>query len=449
MEGALWSLDRGGAAVVGSAVDVGFSNLTLQGWKKGSACTRDMRAFVAQGRRGVVEQGQKRSRIARAEASGYDKMGHLGSGGVGFKDAYRRRDSSDGCKSDEREEGRMRQFHCSRNGELGRKGRSEIFRESSDSSKNAVELAGHVDTITSVGNPFVKHLVKLREKASYRNSAGCVVVVGSVPLREICELLTRGSPTSLKPIKILLILEDTNPRSDLSSWAERIVHVSEPVLRKVAGVDSTQGLQGVGVLALPASFCNLEGTGDTAMNWLSSPRRVLVLDGIQDPGNLGTLLRTAAAFAWDGVFMLPGGCDPFNEKALRASRGASFRLPIATGRWSELQSFASMHKMKLYAADPDQKGTWPSFDHKSEHENYISNDGDAITVASASSTFRHSCKRWSWDHSKLCTLLSLSSLLLKMLKFCKAATPLVLKRFSTTPESLQKSKVIENKNGHW
>ena len=59
--------------------------------------------------------------------------------------------------------------------------------------------------------------------------------------------------------------------------------------------------------------------------------------------------------------MLPGGCDPFNEKALRASRGASFRLPIASGRWSQLQSFADMHKMKLYAADPDQKdATWPS-----------------------------------------------------------------------------------------
>lgn len=58
--------------------------------------------------------------------------------------------------------------------------------------------------------------------------------------------------------------------------------------------------------------------------------------------------------------MLPGGCDPFNEKALRASRGASFRLPIATGRWSQLQSFANMHKMKLYAADPDEKDSWPS-----------------------------------------------------------------------------------------
>jgi len=101
-------------------------------------------------------------------------------------------------------------------------------------------------------------------------------------LREICDILTRENPSSLKPIKVLLVLELTNPRSDLSSWAERIVFVSEPVMRKVAGVDSTEGLQGVGLLNLPSSFCNLDGTGNIqAGNWVSSPRRVLVLDGIQ------------------------------------------------------------------------------------------------------------------------------------------------------------------------
>lgn len=77
------------------------------------------------------------------------------------------------------------------------------------------------------------------------------------------------------------MLEDTSPRSGLSSWAERIAYVSEAVLRKVAGVDSTQGLHGVGVLALPSSFCNLEGGGDIPVDWVCSPRRVLVLDGIQ------------------------------------------------------------------------------------------------------------------------------------------------------------------------
>jgi TrmH family RNA methyltransferase len=105
----------------------------------------------------------------------------------------------------------------------------------------------------------------------------------------------------------------------------------------------------------------------------------------------------------DGVFMLPGGCDPFNEKALRASRGASFRLPIATGRWSQLQAFADMHKMKLYAADPDQKdATWPSprtehvigtdtettdtlgLEPESSCKDVVSNDSIAIAAAKES-----------------------------------------------------------------
>ena len=82
-------------------------------------------------------------------------------------------------------------------------------------------------------------------------------------------------------------------------------------------------------------------------------------------------------YVQDGVFMLPGGCDPFNEKALRASRGAAFRLPTAIGRWSQLQSFADMHKMKLYAADPDQKGTWPS--SRTEHISHVVGTGTETT----------------------------------------------------------------------
>lgn len=47
----------------------------------------------------------------------------------------------------------------------------------------------------------------------------------------------------------------------------------------------------------------------------------------------GTLLRTALALGWDGALLLPGCCDAFNDKALRASRGAAFRLPLAAGTW--------------------------------------------------------------------------------------------------------------------
>lgn len=99
--------------------------------------------------------------------------------------------------------------------------------------------------------------------------------------REICELITKENSEVRKPLKVLLVLEDTRPQSNLRSWAERVIFVTEPVMKKVAGVDSTQGLQGVGVLALPTSFCNLEANEDLKTYWLSSPRRVLVLDGIQ------------------------------------------------------------------------------------------------------------------------------------------------------------------------
>jgi TrmH family RNA methyltransferase len=54
----------------------------------------------------------------------------------------------------------------------------------------------------------------------------------------------------------------------------------------------------------------------------------LVLEGIQDPGNLGTLIRTADAFAFSGVILAGAACDPFGEKALRAAMGSTFHLPL-------------------------------------------------------------------------------------------------------------------------
>jgi RNA methyltransferase, TrmH family len=61
----------------------------------------------------------------------------------------------------------------------------------------------------------------------------------------------------------------------------------------------------------------------------------------------------------DGVFLLPGCCDPFNEKALRAARGASFQLPIISGNWSQLNAFAAARNMKILAGHPTKSGNNP------------------------------------------------------------------------------------------
>lgn len=63
--------------------------------------------------------------------------------------------------------------------------------------------------------------------------------------------------------------------------------------------------------------------------------RVLVLDAIQDPGNLGTLVRSAVAFAVDAVLCLDGSVDPWSPKAVRASAGTAFRVPIASAPLEE------------------------------------------------------------------------------------------------------------------
>ena len=68
----------------------------------------------------------------------------------------------------------------------------------------------------------------------------------------------------------------------------------------------------------------------------------------------GTLLRTAVAFGWDACFLLPGCCDPFNDKALKAGRGAAFKLPLAQGTWADLQHVIQQQSMQCLGAYPDR-----------------------------------------------------------------------------------------------
>ena len=79
---------------------------------------------------------------------------------------------------------------------------------------------------------------------------------------------------------------------------------------------------------------------------------MLALDGVQDPGNLGTLLRTAVAFGWSAVALMPGCCDPFNDKAVRASKGACFQVPLLEVSWPELRALQASQGLSLLAADP-------------------------------------------------------------------------------------------------
>ncbi|KAJ4782806.1 tRNA/rRNA methyltransferase (SpoU) family protein [Rhynchospora pubera] len=207
--------------------------------------------------------------------------------------------------------------------------------------------------ISSVSNPLVKHCVKLRLCSSYRRSNGSVLIVGLTPILEICTFhRDETEPSSI--IDQLIVLDGISIPDELNRICSTVIYVSANVLKKISGMQSIDSTEVIAIMRMPRSFCDLEMNGSEAMfhSLLPSPYRLLVLDGIQDPGNLGTLIRSARAFKWDGVFLLPGCCDPFNEKALRAARGASFQVPIVSGNWSQLNMFASKQRMKILAGHP-------------------------------------------------------------------------------------------------
>lgn len=193
------------------------------------------------------------------------------------------------------------------------------------------------DKITSTDNAYIKHCVKLRDNAKYRQQHGRLLLAGVVPITEIA-----GANT---PLDVQVAFVPLARECPGFVKPKVIVYVSEPVLKKLAGVESAESIG----LVVEMSFPQPVDLTRVACE------RLLVLDGVQDPGNLGTLLRTALAFGWDAAFLLPGCCDPFNSKALRASRGAALRMPLEAGSWERLQQVVDAHGLKLLAGQ--QQGT--------------------------------------------------------------------------------------------
>jgi TrmH family RNA methyltransferase len=195
--------------------------------------------------------------------------------------------------------------------------------------------------ITSPHNPKLKLIRALQGRAKERREAGAFMVEGV--------RLVEDAVSSNWKLRFVLFDETLSERGRLN--VERLTlngvdveEVSTSLMKSISETETPQGILAV-----------LELTQLPISNY---PNFILIPDQIRDPGNLGTLLRTAAAAGVQAVFLPPETTDAFAPKVVRSGMGAHFRLPIRSMSWEEIGRFCESANQRIYLADMDGQSCW-------------------------------------------------------------------------------------------
>ena len=133
----------------------------------------------------------------------------------------------------------------------------------------------------------------------------------------------------------------TSLREKIMTSGVESSQVSELEFRSAAETESPQGVLAIG--EIPSHSLEQFSSRDSL--------RLLVLDGVQDPGNVGTIIRTASALGADATVTLPGTVDPWNAKVVRGAMGALFHHPVIHSTADELIAFLDRENGELWGAD--------------------------------------------------------------------------------------------------
>jgi TrmH family RNA methyltransferase len=192
------------------------------------------------------------------------------------------------------------------------------------------------ETITSPANPLLKDIRRAVARDSLTYDGWCVAETFHLleeALRSPCE------------VKVVLLSEsESAPLPDLRG--ARLIRLPDSLLRSISGAETSPG-----VLALVKPFqWELE-------QLFNNCPLVVVLDGLQDPGNCGAIGRVAEAFGATGIIFLKGTASPFNSKTLRASAGSLFRVPFVHG-FDAPTALAAFDRLavRLFAGVPNRPG---------------------------------------------------------------------------------------------
>ena len=227
-----------------------------------------------------------------------------------------------------------------------------------------------IETITSLQNPRVKDAVRLRDRR-HREKQGRILIDGAGELHRaiaagvrlveafVCEPLCQSDDAQ----RLLAVLRQSGGE---------VLCVSQPVFEKLAFGHRAEGVLGVAETPRP-TLASLDikprpavaPRGATAgRGFMSQNALVAVLEGVEKPGNLGAVLRSADAAGVSAVIVADGRTDLYNPNAIRASLGTIFTLPVCEAASGEALAWLRERKCNILAARVDGSVAYTEVDYR-------------------------------------------------------------------------------------
>lgn len=168
-----------------------------------------------------------------------------------------------------------------------------------------------MEHITSKDNAKIKNFIKLVSDKKYRKQTGLFVCEGEKVLNEA---ISWGIG-----INTLIMSEDFagKNRANYEQLDATVITVPQHLFEKISDTKSPQGV----VFSCPMMQ-------DVDKNFFKTAKKIIILDNLQDPGNMGTIIRTGAAFGIDGIILLNNCVDHYSPKVIRSTMNAIFSIPV-------------------------------------------------------------------------------------------------------------------------
>ena len=220
-----------------------------------------------------------------------------------------------------------------------------------------------INYIQSKDNKTIKHIISLQQR-KYRQKFGEYTVEG---IRAVTDI---GKKDCLRSI---LIRE--SKRSELEPLVEKgftvssVYVVQDPIFDKIE-----HSVNGQGILGIAKKCVN------DLHSLIVEDGLYVALDGVQDPGNLGTIIRTAVAAGAKGIFLLKGTVDPYNEKCVRSTMSALCNIPIFEDvTLSEFYDFIKDNTIKTYVTSLENAKPYHTISYAKRTMIILGNEGNGVS----------------------------------------------------------------------